>query len=138
MNSVEEFRPIARRIRTARRVIRAAAFGAPVVLFASAFLRDTPFVWLLPLAAATGFAVALVLVASGPRFRCIVCHSHLSAKGDYCPQCGAAAIAEGGGWLGRHCKACGTNLRYLGKGGGRSYRICYCGHCGSHLDVEGL
>lgn len=55
--------------------------------------------------------------------------------GEYCPRCGAHAVALAGLLSQPICRACGLVIRF---GKGRGYPIRYCSVCGIMLDEKGF
>jgi hypothetical protein len=138
----EEFRPTAAEYRRVSALLRIPMF------FAVAF-------WILlyffPKYRTEGIAGLVVCIAAPiigslvwlPKLDCPGCHARLdkgpgflsqSSLGEYCPECGAAAVGKG--WLYPKCTACGKRLTQ-GRGG-RQYKIRYCTWCDARVDDEGL
>jgi hypothetical protein len=95
-----------------------------------------------------GFALCIAAPIIGslvwlPKLFCPGCHEKMdkspgfmgkSGLGDFCPECGQAAIVKG--WAYPKCTACGKSLS-TGRGG-RQYKIRYCTWCDARVDDKGL
>jgi predicted RNA-binding Zn-ribbon protein involved in translation (DUF1610 family) len=78
----------------------------------------------------------LLLTFISPVPNCPACHNALEAPlGDYCPECGVAAVHRGH-WIG--CPWCASCGRKLSASKARHYTIRACTHCGVFLDDEGI
>lgn len=77
-----------------------------------------------------------------PKLVCPVCLSNPTDRlNRYCPKCGRESIRDEDRKPGvlPTCSACGGRLWRSKRGSGvELYPICYCTHCGSHLDDEGV
>ena len=83
------------------------------------------------------FTAVVSMFAANACFKCSECKTPLHrAKGQHCPECGGRPLIDGDWWQPRRCGKCGLELHY-GKGG-RTFKVCYCSECGSHLHEKGL
>lgn len=95
-----------------------------------------------------GFAMCIAAPLIGslvwlPKLICPGCQKRLDQNpgflgragiGDFCPECGAAAVKRG--WFYPKCMSCG---KALSRGrNGRNFKIHYCTWCGAHVDDKGL
>lgn len=135
-SSLESFAPVAQRY---RRHAKIAMSGVAVFMTAAAagLLVSKGFMPVLAIAGLIGWLIAFTAVVTSPALQCTECAGQITrATGSHCPVCGSQPLSKGS-WLHvRACSGCGQAMRY-GKGG-RRFKICYCTHCGAHLDRTGL
>jgi len=135
-SSLESFAPIAQRYRRHEK-IAAAAFTLFMLSIAAGFLVSKGFMPVLMVVALIAWLAALTAMITFPPLQCTECNEQLGrATGSHCPVCGSQSLSQGSWLRARACTGCGQTLRY-GKGG-RRFKICYCTHCGAHLDKNGL
>jgi DNA-directed RNA polymerase subunit RPC12/RpoP len=133
--SLDTFAPIAARYRRLNRTaltgIAVFMVAAPVVTFLH--LRSR---WVTVIILALWSASIVAMILAHTCLKCPKCAVSLDrTNGPFCPECGSRALSEGRFWSFPACTQCGCTLR---NGKGRTFRIRYCNHCGSHLDVDGL
>jgi len=135
-SSLESFAPIAQRHRRHEK-IAACGIGLFMLAVAMGFWVDKGFMPVLAIIALIGWLIALTAFITSPALQCTECDEPVArATGGYCPVCGGQSLSKGSWLQPRACSSCGQTLRY-GKGG-RRFKVCYCTHCGAHLDRNGL
>jgi hypothetical protein len=136
-----EFKPTADEYRRVSRLLMIA--WIPAVAFV--FLIRSPKYMVIGVGGIALFIAASIVgsLVWLPKLFCPSCHEKMdkspgfmgkAAFGDFCPECGQAAIEKG--WFYPKCTACGKRLSQ-GRNG-RQFKIRYCTWCDAHIDDKGL
>jgi len=135
-SSLESFAPVAQRHRRHGK-IATSGIALFMIAVAVSFFVGKSYMPVLAIVGLIGWLIALTAIITSPALQCTECDEQITrATGSYCPVCGGQSLSKGSWLHARACSNCGQTLRY-GKGGHR-FKICYCTHCGAHLDRNGL
>jgi len=135
----DEFRPIAQAYR--RKKCFELLFMTPAFAISGAAMVFLAVPYSI-IAAVCFFTLVAVAGWFAPKLVCLVCRMDAESRLDqFCPVCGARTIGEEERRKGAlpTCPGCGKRLWRSKRGAGVAlYSICFCTHCGSHLDDQGL
>lgn len=130
----ESFAPELKRYHTRARITYVILGGfVACIVIGFVLPKAMAFLGWLPI----GLVIAAML--SSPQLpSCPCCNNHPDRPfGAFCPECGSKSLKSQSqqGVRRPMCGACGKQMR---RGKGRGFKICYCTHCGFHLDKDGL
>jgi hypothetical protein len=128
----ESFAPELKRYHTRARITAVMLGGfVACILVEFALPKAVSFLGMLPM----GLLIAALLTI--PQLpSCPGCHNRPDRPfGEFCPECGSKRLKPNQRVRQPMCGACGKQMR---RGKSRGFKICYCTHCGFHLDKDGL